>query len=126
MSKEMFEFQYLADRRILVATTRGFWTEETARDYMAALAREMAAVRRASPRFGMLSDARDFPVQTEAVMKILAAQSSANDGVRKLAILVSSTLNTMQAQRSFQSDRIKVFKDKDEALAWLATDNRPA
>ena len=126
MSREMFEFEYLADRRVLVATTRSFWREETAREYMDALAREMAKVRRTSPRFAMLGDAREFPVQTEAVMQILATQSSANEGVRKLAIVVSSTLNTMQAQRSFQSDRIRVFKDMNDALTWLNTDTKHA
>jgi hypothetical protein len=59
-------------------------------------------------------------------MKILAAQSAANEGVRKLAILVSSTLNTMQAHRSFQSNRIRIFKDMDDALAWLETSTKLA
>jgi len=45
MSREKFDFKYLADRRVLVATTRGFWTEETAREYMDALIEEMAKVR---------------------------------------------------------------------------------
>jgi len=58
-------------------------------------------------------------VQTEAVMKILAMQSSAYEGVRKLAIVVSSALNTMQAERSFQSDRMKVFTRMEDAVAWL-------
>lgn len=97
----MFEFDYLADRRVLIATTSGFWTEKTAREYMNALADEMSKIRRSTRRFAMLSDAREFPVQSEGVMKILSAQSSANEGVRKLAVVLSSTLNTMQAQRSF-------------------------
>jgi hypothetical protein len=119
-----YQFEYLAGKRILLATTRGFWTEDTARAYMDALSREMAKVRRTCSRFSLLSDAREFPVQSEGVMKILAAQSAANEGVRKLAILVSSTLNSMQAQRSFQSDRIEVFKDMDDAVAWLETSTK--
>jgi hypothetical protein len=125
MAGEMFEFEYVADKCILVTTTRGFWTEETAREYMDALGREMAKVRRISPRFALLSDAREFPVQTEAVMKILAAQNAAHEGVRRLAIVVSSTLNTMQAHRSFQSDRIRVFKEMEDAVAWLETSTAP-
>jgi hypothetical protein len=30
----------------------------------------------------------------------------------------------MQAQRSFQSDRIEVFKDMDDAVAWLETSTK--
>jgi hypothetical protein len=126
MASAKFDFEYLGDKRILIATTRGFWTEETAHEYMAALTREMANVRRRSSRFALLSDARDFPVQSEAVMKILSAQNAAYEGVRKMAIVVSSTLNTMQAHRSFQSERIGVFKDMDEAFAWLDTGTKPA
>lgn len=124
MSGAMFQFEYIAQRRVLVATTRGFWLEGAAREYMDALSREMTKIRRTCSRFAMLSDAREFPVQTEAVMNILATQSSANNGVRKLAIVVTSTLNTLQAQRSFKSDRIRVFQDINDAFAWLDPDTK--
>jgi hypothetical protein len=115
-----FEIKYLADKRILTWRLRGFWTEETALEFQQAVDGEMAKVRRTCARFACLSDTRDFPVQTEKVMDILARQSATHEGARKMAIVVSSALNTLQAQRSFSSDRVKVFQNLGEATHWLA------
>ena len=114
-----FDIQYLAEKQILMSTLKGFWSDDTAHQYRQALECEMAKIRRTRRPIACLSDARDFPVQTEAVMKILAARSTPGEGARKLAIVVSRALNTMQAQRSFPTDRVKVFKDMEDATAWL-------
>ncbi len=117
----MYEIDFLRKEKVLRWRLRGFWTEETALAFRDALVKKMAEVRSTCPRFGSLSDTRDFPVQSGAVMKILASDlhSSTSEGSRKMAIVVSTTLNQLQAERSFNSDAIRVFRDEQAALAWL-------
>ena len=120
----MFEFEFLADQKVLKWRLTGFWTEAVALEFKAALAREMDRARAVCPRFASLSDTSAFPVQSEPVMRILASMSrdSLAEGSRKLAILVATALNELQAQRSFSSDRIRIFRAETEAMAWLTED----
>ena len=107
-------------------TLSGFWTVEVAHAFKAVLAAEMIKVRRTHRRFTSLSDTRGFPVQSAEVMQLLAtmSRSSANNGSRKLAILVSTALNDLQANHSLASDRIRVFREEAKALDWLAQRSR--
>lgn len=87
----------------------------------------MARARQTNRRFNSFADARDFPIQSAEVMKILSMMSRgpANDGSRRLAILVSTSLNGLQAQHSLADDRIRIFRDEAAALVWLAEVPQP-
>jgi hypothetical protein len=118
----VFEIEFLREPAILRWKLTGFWTVETAHRFAAALTLEMAKVRRSHSRFSSFSDTRGFPVQTAEVMKILTdlSRGPGNAGSRKLAILVSTALNSLQAEHTLASDRIHVFRDEGKAFAWLA------
>lgn len=118
----MFTIEFLPHQAILRWKLTGFWTVDVALRFKAALAAEMARARQTHRRFNSISDARDFPIQSAEVMKILAmmSRSSTNEGSRRLAILVSTALNGLQAQQSLANDTIRVFRDEAAALGWLA------
>ena len=87
----------------------------------------MAAVQRLESRgirYDILSDARDFGVQskeiTEAFDRMMARH--ADYGTRRTAIIVSSHLSRMQAQRVMSAPDIRVFLGYEEARDWLLAD----
>ncbi|WP_375392979.1 hypothetical protein [uncultured Sphingomonas sp.] len=100
----------------------GFWTPETVRAFVAALLPAVEQMQRRCPTYSILSDSTEFPVQSpevgEGFARIMVAGASRTRG--RTAIVVSTMLNQFQARRVFDSPNIRVFRERKEALAWLA------
>jgi hypothetical protein len=116
-----FEVAFDRKMRLLRWTMRGFWT-------MADVAAFAAAMRAATEPLGPppqdydgLCDSRDFPVQNREVSDALGHIDRIGSTMRRgrLAIVVGSTMNKLQAQRTLLSDGVRVFLSMDEAQAWL-------
>ncbi|HVF93540.1 MAG TPA: hypothetical protein VM900_04430, partial [Sphingomonas sp.] len=70
------------------------------------------------PAYDVLSDARGFAVQTSGVAERFQALAESG-AARRTAIVVSSALAKMQARRTLESERVRIFGDMDAARAWL-------
>lgn len=119
----MYTIRYDSMRRIFHLTLNGFWTMPVIIKFGAELLVRTTAIRVRGHRYAMLSDASAFPVQSAQVTsyfeRIMARGIEIDVG--PCAIVVASQLNKLQAERSLRSDRVRVFLDRDEAEAWLAT-----
>ena len=114
----MFEIDRDERRAVMRLRLSGFWDAATTARFIEELRTHTAAMIAAHGRFDVLSDAREFAVQTPEVAErfsALAEQSSA----RRTAIVVSSALASMQARRSMASDRVRIFGDITAAQQWL-------
>ncbi len=72
----------------------------------------------------LILDSRMSPGRNDAAFEasFLPRRKRALRGFRRVAILASTAVGTMQIQRHRESDenRVTVFSDVDEALAWLS------
>ena len=117
----MYRIDYDEGRNLLKLTLSGFWQPET----FAAFAQDMrlTAERIKGQRGGydMLSDSTRFPVQSAEVSqgfaRMLQAGAKANTG--RMAVVVKSMLNKMQAEHVFAGTGIRIFLSSADALAWL-------
>ena len=118
----MYDIRFDEDQRLILLKLEGFWHPETIADFSAALVSKAKEVgRRSSRPFSMLSDGTNFPVQSAMVatgfVDLMNQLSPIVTG--RMAIVASSTLNRMQAQRIFTDPKIEVFATREEATAWL-------
>lgn len=123
----MYQIRFDARTRTLRITLSGLWTVEVLRGFGA----EMMARRQQAGDgdFDVLSDSRAFPVQTNDVAQAFTATMNAPiPGLRRIAVVVGSMLNKLQAGRVFTAPHIRVFTDMAAAEAWLAEgrDSSPA
>ncbi len=117
----MYDIRFDPARRIFRLKLTGFWSMATVVRFAAELLVRATAARVRHRRFAMLSDSTAFPVQSAEVSarfdRIMQRGLAMDMG--PCAIVVGSHLNKLQAERVFQSDRIRVFLDAAEAEAWL-------
>lgn len=114
----MFEIWYEPDHALLRIRIDGFWDDSTSVAFGEALRARSKAILAERAEFDVLSDARGFAVQTPEVANRFHAL--AERGVaRRTAIVVTSALAKMQARRSMESARVRIFGDMDAARAWL-------
>lgn len=112
---------------ILHMRLEGFWTLVTLATYTARLVAETSKLRLRGRSFDILSDARGFAVQSAAVtagFDALSRKGAASHRGRT-AIVVASTLNKIQAERSLVLDKVRVFLDMQEARQWLIDGRGP-
>ena len=118
----MFTIEVDEQAAILHLKLTGFWTPDTMRQFAAALVPAVERLQRRCATYSVLSDSTEFPVQSpevgEGFERIMAAGASRTRG--RTAIIVSTMLNKLQAQRVFRSPNVRIFLDRDGALAWLA------
>ncbi|TPG10801.1 hypothetical protein [Sphingomonas oligophenolica] len=115
----MFEIVFDEAKRVMRLRLTGFWDAATTARFADEVRAESAAAMTRHDSFDVLSDAREFAVQTADVadrFRQLAEQGSA----RRTAIVMTSALAGMQARRSLAIDRVRVFGDMASAQAWLA------
>ena len=117
----MFEISFDPDERLLRLVLQGFWTMPVFEDFDQAF---RAAVHRASrdgQSFNMLSDSRNFPVQTPDVGMAFgrASEEIAVKCGGKCAIVVASTLNKLQVKRALPMPTVEAFTSIEEAMQWL-------
>ena len=118
----MFAVDFDAGARRLTLRLSGFWCDETMTAFENALKRSLAEAERTTPTFDTLSDASAFPVQSPAISlrfgTLMASLASNRHG--KVAIIVASTLNKMQAERAIASPATRIFLDRATAIRWFA------
>ena len=118
----MFTIEADEQAALLRLKLTGFWTAETLRQFVAVLLPAVERMQRGCASYSVLSDSTEFPVQSpelgEGFARIMATGAARTRG--RTAILVSTMLNKIQAQRVFRGPNIRIFLDRDEALAWLA------
>jgi hypothetical protein len=119
---EKFEVRFDAKARRLHWTMRGFWTMADVAAFATALRATVEPLGPPPHRYDGLCDSRDFPVQARDVSDALGMIEQVGRAMHegRIAIVVGSVTNKLQAQRTLTGDRIRVFLDIDEARTWLA------
>jgi hypothetical protein len=97
----------------------GFWSTQTVDALSAELLPLLTKAKASGRPVLVLSDAREFPVQSAEVGMAFAMMDAEAAKLRdRLAMVVGSTLNKMQARRAAGS-AIEFFTARDEAERWL-------
>ncbi|MEL1249902.1 STAS/SEC14 domain-containing protein [Aurantiacibacter gilvus] len=117
----MYSIHYSPETRILEMKLEGRWSEEDFEKFEKAYVEALRAHSLGGKSIAVLSDSRDFHVQTQEVADRFAKLGSGSGAkVMASAIVVASLLNKMQAERIVHSKKLGVFLDIKEAKAWLA------
>lgn len=122
----MFDVKFDAVARRLVLRLSGFWSDRTMTEFEQALERTLASAKRQFNDYETVSDASAFTVQSAAISArfgALMASLSANRHGR-VAIVVASTLNKLQVERSMGKSNVRAFLDRSAADQWLAEGNQ--
>ena len=116
-----FEVSFDRGARRLRWTMRGFWSLADVAAFAAAMRTATAQLGPPPQRYDGLCDSRDFPVQTREVSDALGEIDRIGAAMRRghFAIVVASTMNKLQVQRTLLSDGIRVFFAMEDAEAWL-------
>ena len=124
----MHTIRFDPSTRILHLRLSGHWTlaefQAFRSDFLKA-----AQDNAAGGSFAVLSDTRDFPVQSQQVAEAFGqfTQAGANsDLVVATAIIVASVLNKMQAERTMAGPTLAVFTQEAEARAYLSEHTKKA
>lgn len=120
-----FDVRFSHTRRRLEWTMRGFWTMADVGTFATALRDAVESLGPPPQRFDGLCDSRDFPVQSPEVSGALGMIDAAGAAMRqgRVAIVVGSTINKLQADRTLISPDVRIFLDMAAALHWLDTEN---
>lgn len=117
----MYAIRFDPIRRIFHFELHGFWSIGTVIQFGAELLARTTVARVRHGRYAVLSDSREFPIQSAGVApyfeRIMARGIEMDVG--PCAIVVGSHLNKLQAERLFQGGRARVVLDYAEAAAWL-------
>lgn len=112
---------YDAETEVLALRVVGLWSPLVLASFGTALLAKTTWLKMRGQRYDVLSDSRNFAVQTGIVARgferMMARGVHANVG--HMAIVVGSVLNKLQATRSLQHERLRVFLDLAEAQDWL-------
>lgn len=117
-----FAIAFDRQARLLRLTLNGLWSPLTVASFTAHLLVTATRERFVSRPVDVLSDSRRFAVQTGTVAAAFEGlmAKAANHGAGRTAIVVGSSLNKLQAERTLASPNVRVFLAMDEAEQWLA------
>jgi hypothetical protein len=122
----MIKFDLDEVNGLLLCTMEGFLSLADVDQYAKDLHRFAEKVRKQAGRVRLLIDARQVPVLsaevTEAFGKVPLVMSAPSD---RLAIIVGTYLNRLQAKRLLEDEQEKVFQDVEEGRQWLLSDLKP-
>lgn len=119
----MFDIRPDPVRPLLHVRLSGFWSTDTVDEYGAALGQALVA-RAGEGRFGLLIDARGYPVQSGEVATRFGEMlsrwppSGPDRPLAGVAIVTGNALGKIQAQRTFGT-AATVFLDPGAATVWL-------
>ena len=117
----MYSVDYDSQAGIVRMSVEGFWTRQTVEALSIDLLAVLSRVKASGRPVLVLSDAREFPVQSAEVGEAFAVMDAQAAKLRdRLAMVVGSTLGKMQARRAAGSD-IGFFDSMEEAEHWLLT-----
>ena len=115
----MYSLAYDADAGFIRMMVKGFWTVEMVEALFAELLPLLSELKASGKRVLVLSDAREFPVQSaEVAERFGRLDPDARRYRERMAMVVGSVLNKMQARRYAVSD-IEFFATMEEAEQWL-------
>ena len=124
--EHMYNVAYDSDAGIVRMSTTGFWDTQTVTALGAELYPLLVKVKASGRPVLVLSDARDYPVQSAEVGQAFARMDADLAPLRtRLAMVVSSTLNKMQARRA-AGDAVGFFTSYEDAEEWLLSGDEPA
>jgi len=117
----MYSVTYDPEAGIIRMAVSGFWEVGMVDDLAAELKPALALARASCGQVLVLSDARDFPVQSAEVGMAFGKLEMETGPLRdRMAMVVGSTLAKMQGQRAVAGSVTAFFTSVDEAEAWLA------
>jgi len=109
------------DPPLLRVAMRGFWTMDTFNAYVRDCGAAMHKLIARHGRFDMLSECNDYPIQGPDVsaaferLKDMGDQTAQN----RIAVVTSSALGRLQAERLIGNQHSRVFGSEAAALEWL-------
>lgn len=117
----MASFNIEVDRfeAILEATGTGFWTTDTARDYLAAELAAIADLGVPVNEIRILFDASQFAVQNREVIDLLRSPVNPLWRAKRGAFVTPRGLGMMQIRRGTPYPHIGVFETQAEARHFL-------
>jgi hypothetical protein len=112
-------------RRELHWSASGHWTEEEAVKLPKALFLQSLVFIEKGQKFRVLGDLREFHVQNQDVVEVMrgSQEGAAQNGVERMAIVLSSTLLKLQFRRISAGLNLEFFETKEEALLWLRAED---
>ena len=117
----MYRVDYDRQRNTLTIHVSGFLTPADVPAFAATVARQARTAAAIRPDFDVVVESLDFPVQANDVADLLTQVM--RDGIDlttgRVAVVVGSQLNKLQAERTLVHPRLKVFRAMDQARRWL-------
>ncbi len=116
-----FSFSYDEQRILLMITQSHYWSLDTFLRYKQEFLAVHEKIRTRRRHYRVFADCTDYPVQSNEVVEAFAGffNTLMNENKGHYAIIAGSTLNKMQVQRVIPQSNVKVFTDRDAAMAWL-------
>ena len=117
----MYAFNTDLRTGVIEIVIAGFWQDGEVEAFAAGLAKEVASVHETGRMHATLYDYTDAVIQSQETVARFADIARDNPfRVAKTAIFTGGKLARRQAGRiAEQGPHIRVFEDRDEALAWL-------
>ena len=118
---EKFAVSFDPQAQRLNWTMRGFWSMDDVTAFAAAMLKVIESLGPPPQIYDAMSDASEFPVQSTEVSDALGHLERVGRTMQqgRCAIIVSSMMNKLQAQRTSTGPNIRIFLDREEAEAWL-------
>lgn len=117
----MFRIDHdLSANRVRISV-KGFWRREDVPALASTLHETLREVRKSRDDFNVLVESFDFPVQANDVADLLTdvMRGGINLTSGRVAVVVGSQLNKLQAERTLAHPRVKVFLSMEQAELWL-------
>lgn len=121
----MYRFHFHEDVGYLETQLVGFWTLDQLAGFDREIIYYVNKYAQRFPHFPMLSDSREFAVQSAEVSDAFAAYSiaGAKRHTGRVAIVLKSALARIQTKRLVDEQwGRRLFYDMDEARAWILED----
>lgn len=113
------------NERLVVSISVGLLTPNDVRRYGLELTAALAEARRTTGRVRHLVLAQDAVVQPLEVMEaFMAIDTHMHEEEDRMAVVVTSVLAKIQAERNLIRPRERAFLEESDARAWLSEDGR--
>ncbi len=118
----MYSIEFDEKSRLLLQRTSGFWDLDEVARYERELTAVLTRLKSDGRPFTTLYDNRHEHTQSAEVMQAFAKMAGAEimQPMGRVAIMVTSVINKLQAERISPNPMVKVFHDEAEARQWLA------
>jgi hypothetical protein len=107
-------------------SVKGFWRLEDVPAVASTLHETLRRARQSNDDFNVVVESFDFPVQANDVADMLTnvMRGGINLTSGRVAVVVGSQLNKLQAERTLAHPRVKVFLSMEEGERWLGQEPR--